>query len=136
MAQLSLKCYILDDGTDPIRCWYEGQSQAVRGLFEGTLDIMRSISLHRIDEGVLKQLQDRPESKCGGLYEILVEKKDADPPICHRILGVVGPRPDDFTMLHPFDKQVDASYESPCGIAQERKKQVSANARIARECRF
>lgn len=136
MASVSLKCYILDDGTDPIGQWYEGQSQAVRGLFEGTLEIMRTISPGRLGEGVFKKLGDRPESKCAGIFEILVENKKAQPPICYRVLGTIGPKPNDFTLLHPFDKQIDANYDEPCKIAQERKKQVAANARIARECLF
>ena len=119
-----------------MRDWYEAQSEEVQGAFSGTLEMMRFHSLYSLSEEVLKELEDRAESKCAGLFEIFVEDKECDPPFCHRILGTIGPKRDDFTMLFPFDKQVNASYEAPCASAQERKKQVITNARIARDCPY
>jgi hypothetical protein len=136
MAGLSLKCYILDDGTDPIGAWFNALSSDAQGCFFGALEMLRSISIARLPENTLKELGDRAGSKCHGIFEVLVENRSAQPPYCHRVLGFIGPKSSEFTMVVSFDKNVDPDYEGPCGSAQERKRQVMTNARLARDCPY
>jgi hypothetical protein len=99
------------------------------------IEYMRSVARNHWPEGMYKELEDRAGSQCAGLTEIILNGKlgNGRKYYC-RVLGFFGPRISDFTMLYPFDKGIDAQYEIPCRLDQNRKADVQQNWNRASEC--
>jgi hypothetical protein len=129
MELVTIKCYISVDGDDVIRQWWIGQRDAIRGEFSAVLSVLMALPFPRWPKALCKPLEDRASSGCAGLDEILLDGRGYH----YRILGFRGPRLADFTMLHPFLKEVDARYEMPCRKAQERKTNVRNNWTLSRD---
>jgi hypothetical protein len=128
MVPIDLKCYAELNETDVISPWYGSIQDEAKAELDGVLEILSSLSPQRWPLSCAKELSDRTASECSGLHEVLLD----GPGYCYRIIGFLGPGAGEFTMLYPFDKQIDAGYGLPCKIAQERMKNVRKDWRLAR----
>ena len=113
--------YISADGTDVVRTWLDQQTGTVRGAVSAILETLGSLNRNRWPKDYFKTLTKRAASDCVGLDEIIAIVDGAH----YRILGFEGPADGDFTMLYPFNKQIDARYKVPCEEANNRKAEIS-----------
>ena len=136
MDDTVIKCYLSVDGVNLVRQWWKSQETTIR---TDLLTLLDWLQLPRLQwpTGWCKSLEDRPESQCAGLEEIILDGKRGNGRKYYcRIIGFWGPGASDFTMLHAFEKSGDPSYETPCNEAQERRGTVQQDWSRADECDF
>jgi hypothetical protein len=135
MEFLSLKCYIADDGSDVVRTWWDAQSSPLRSAFAVAIGQVEDIPRNRLPRDLFKPGEKRKASDCQGLHQIRFDgKHENGTKFCVRVLGFLGPGRNEFTMLFPFDKELDDQYEAPCKTAKERMADVKADWTRAIDC--
>lgn len=129
MDESALRCYIDENGVNVINAWLLQLDDELRGQVFGVLQVLGYATMKQWAGSLYKGLEKRRDSKCYGLGEIRIEgKRESNgDKYCIRILGFVGPKDTDFTMLYPFDKEIDDHYGDPCDEATDRKASVEQN---------
>jgi hypothetical protein len=129
-------CYTSVTGEDRIRGWYESQSTGIRAAMDAVLSDLRVTPRNWWRRRRFAELGTKKSYRgpCTGLGEIRFEDAGQN----YRILGFFGPRVDllEFTLLVPFAKDDDPTYERSCRCAQLRKTEIENETARAERCIF
>ena len=131
----TFRSYLLDDGQDAIRGWFNRQSAEVQADVMVGFKTLRETPRRwwrRRRFAILGRRGD--QTACASLLEIRITGTEDNENEHYRILGYFGPSDGQVTMLMAFKKDDDPDYSRSCPEAQARKLKVEDEPSRSQEC--